>query len=201
MQTRTTDHFDLDDLESKLEYEFRDRDLLKQALRHGTWVNQNGGGPSYQRLEFLGDAVLQLVATDFMFDQYPNHDEGGLCENRTPVIKDDACLAVAEQIGLERHIMLGKGAGEGAEHSGRCHGGGTRSGLQGQRPGTCPSADPAVVGAARARSLVSARQCAGRRAPTDTGFQRTAYMTVGGGSSTTIRFLLSSSLGRSGSRR
>ena len=109
MHTRTTDHFDLHDLESKLEYEFRDRELLKQALRHGTWVNQNGEGPSYQRLEFLGDAVLQLVATDFMFDQYPNHDEGGLWENRKPVIKDDACRVVAEQIGLERHIMLGKG--------------------------------------------------------------------------------------------
>lgn len=112
MHTRTNDHFHLDDLESKLEYEFRDRELLKQALRHGTWVNQNGGGPSYQRLEFLGDAVLQLVATDFMFDRYPNHDEGGLCEDRTPVIKNDACSAVAEQIGLERHIMLGKGQGK-----------------------------------------------------------------------------------------
>ena len=46
MHTRTTDHFDLDDLESKLEYEFKDPELLKQALRHGTWVNQNGEGPS-----------------------------------------------------------------------------------------------------------------------------------------------------------
>ena len=108
MHTKTTDHFDLNGLESKLEYEFRDRELLKQALRHGTWVNQNGEGPSYERLEFLGDAVLQLVASDFVFDQYPNHDEGGLFENRKSVIKNDACRAVAEQIGLERHIMLGK---------------------------------------------------------------------------------------------
>ena len=109
MHPRTTDHFDLDGLESKLEYEFRDRELLKQALRHKLWAHQNGEGPSYERLEFLGDAVLQLVATDFVFEEYPNHDEHGLFENRKPVIKNDACRAVAEQIGLERHIMLGKG--------------------------------------------------------------------------------------------
>ena len=109
MHTTTIDHFDLDDLESKLEYEFRDRELLKQALRHGTWVNQNGEAPSYERLEFLGDTVLQVVVTDFMFDQYPNHDEGGLFENRKQIIKNDACGAVAERIGLENHIILGKG--------------------------------------------------------------------------------------------
>lgn len=109
MHTRTTDRFDLDALEHKLEYEFRDRELLKQALRDGMWVNQNGEGPSYKRLALLGDAVLQLVATDFMFDQYPNHDTGRLVKNRTPVIENDTCTAVAEQIGLERHIMLGKG--------------------------------------------------------------------------------------------
>lgn len=111
MHTRTTDPYDLDNLESKLDYEFRDREFLKQALRHGTWINQNGEGPSYERLAHLGDAVLQLVATEFMFDQYPNHAKGGLFEKRKQAITNDACSAVAEQIGLEHHIMLGKGQG------------------------------------------------------------------------------------------
>ena len=57
----------------------------------------------------MGDAVLQLVATDFVFDQYPNHDEGCLFEYRKPVITNVECSAVAGQIGLEHHIMLGTG--------------------------------------------------------------------------------------------
>ena len=73
-------------LESALGYRFEDPAHLDQALRHRSWVAETGEGPSNERLEFLGDTILQLVVTDFIFHEYPDLSEGQLAKLRASVV-------------------------------------------------------------------------------------------------------------------
>ena len=65
-------------LEEALRYSFSKPELLDRALSHGSWVAETGQGPSNERLEFLGDTVLQMVVTDFIFREYRDLPEGRL---------------------------------------------------------------------------------------------------------------------------
>ena len=98
-----------DGLERALEYSFTDAEHLHQALRHRSWVAESGRGPSNERLEFLGDTILQMVVTVFIFSHYPDHPEGDLAKLRSSAVNKDVLHGVARQLGLGAYLMLGKG--------------------------------------------------------------------------------------------
>ena len=96
-------------LESALDYSFTDPSLLDEALRHRSWVAEAGEEPSNERLEFLGDTILQLVVTDFIFAHYPDHSEGEMAKLRSDTVSRRVLFGVAGDLGLGAHLRLGKG--------------------------------------------------------------------------------------------
>jgi ribonuclease-3 len=86
--------------------------LLELALTHRSYAYENGGLPTNERLEFLGDAVLGLVVTDSLFREHPDLAEGRLAKLRASVVNSRALAAVARTLGPEglgAHLLLGKG--------------------------------------------------------------------------------------------
>lgn len=88
-------------LEAVLGYSFRDVSLLRQALTHSSWTNQHPGDPHNERLEFLGDSVLQLAVTSHIFDQYLYLAEGKLSKIRAEVVSGVPLRKIAQEIKLE----------------------------------------------------------------------------------------------------
>ena len=103
------DDFEPDSFEPVLDYSFTDPEHLHEALRHRSWVAETGQEPSNERLEFLGDTILQLVVTDFIFAHYPDHPEGELAKLRSSAVNKEVLFEVAGDISLGDHLMLGKG--------------------------------------------------------------------------------------------
>ena len=94
---------DHSELLTALDYEFKDKQLLFQALTHRSHsANHN------ERLEFLGDAVLQLVITDYLYQNYPKLSEGHLSRIRASLVSSNGLVAVAAAIDLSDYIMVGK---------------------------------------------------------------------------------------------
>lgn len=98
-------------LEQKINYSFRNRLLLKQALTHSSCANEQKINKSkdYERLEFLGDAVLELVSSDYIYREHPEMSEGKMTKYRSSIVCEPALAFCAREIGLEEHILLGKG--------------------------------------------------------------------------------------------
>lgn len=96
-------------LEAVLGYRFRDPGHLDDALRHRSWVHMTGDGPSNERLEFLGDSILQLVVTDFIFRNYPDLSEGELSNLRAALVNRDVLAEMAEGLDLGRWVALDPG--------------------------------------------------------------------------------------------
>jgi ribonuclease III len=97
------------DLESALRHKFRDSGLLERALAHRSYCAEHPDTLSNERLEFLGDAVLGLVVTDYMFDEYPDMAEGELAKLRASVVNSEVLADVAREVGLGAALLLGKG--------------------------------------------------------------------------------------------
>jgi ribonuclease-3 len=96
------------DLQKQLGYAFRDPALLERALTHSSRLQDDrGAGESNQRLEFLGDAVLQLVVTRALFDLYPQEREGGLSQSRAALTKGSFLSQLARELGLPACLRLG----------------------------------------------------------------------------------------------
>lgn len=100
-----------EELEKKLGYEFKDKDLLKQGLTHSSFsnelkINKNG---NYERLEFLGDAVLELMSSQFFFKENPEMNEGQLTRLRSSLVCEQALAFCARELELPKYILLGKG--------------------------------------------------------------------------------------------
>jgi ribonuclease-3 len=83
--------------------------LLEQALTHRSFAYENGGLPTNERLEFLGDAVLGLVITDVLFQAHEDLPEGQLAKLRAAVVNSRALADVARGLGLGAHVRLGRG--------------------------------------------------------------------------------------------
>jgi ribonuclease-3 len=83
--------------------------LLPRALAHRSWCAETTGEPSNERLEFLGDAVLQLVVTNHIFNTYPDLPEGELAKVRASVVSSAALAEVAGELELGEGLLLGKG--------------------------------------------------------------------------------------------
>ena len=98
-------------LEPKLGLTFRDPGLLQQALVHRSFVNEAGGTPtdSYERMEFLGDAVLELAVSTQLYQLLPGHAEGELTKGRASLVCRESLARVARRLGLGDFILLGKG--------------------------------------------------------------------------------------------
>ncbi|MGC8877677.1 MAG: ribonuclease III [Anaerolineae bacterium] len=105
---------DLDYIESALGLTFYDRTLLIRALTHRSYINEN---PDFvlednQRLEFLGDAVLDYVTAEYLYHHFPEMREGELTRLRAALVRTETLARLAQQIGLSRFIRLGRGEEE-----------------------------------------------------------------------------------------
>ena len=98
-----------DDLREALGGPALDPELLDRALTHRSYAYENGGLPTNERLEFLGDSVLGVVVTDTLFRAHPDLSEGRLAKLRAAVVNARALAEVARSIGLGKHIKLGRG--------------------------------------------------------------------------------------------
>lgn len=101
----------LKELEEKIQYRFQNRMLLRQALTHSSYANEQriNKFKDYERLEFLGDAVLELVSSDFLFREEKDMTEGQLTRRRSSIVCEPALAFCARDIALEEYILLGKG--------------------------------------------------------------------------------------------
>ena len=97
-------------LEKNIGYHFRDKNLLKAAVTHSSYANENRGGLAYnERLEFLGDAVLQLVTSEKLFKENPDMPEGRMSKQRAALVCEDALAGYSKEIQLGDFMLLGKG--------------------------------------------------------------------------------------------
>ncbi len=92
-----------------LGYDFDDPSLLELALRHRSWCAENGGVPSNERLEFLGDSVLGVAITDNLYGAYDDEPEGVLARRRAELVNTVMLAEIAREVGLGEAIKLGKG--------------------------------------------------------------------------------------------
>jgi hypothetical protein len=101
----------LDVLEKKLNYQFNNKELLRNALQHRSYVNEksHAGLLDNERLEFLGDAVLNLVIGDLLMKQFPDVNEGDLSRMRATLVNESQLAVVARNLDLQPHLLLGKG--------------------------------------------------------------------------------------------
>ena len=101
---------DLSGLETKIKSKFKNKDLLKTALTHRSYLNENRSYtlPHNERLEFLGDAVLELVTTEYLYNKY-DYPEGVLTNLRAALVNHRILSKVGHKIGLEEHILLSRG--------------------------------------------------------------------------------------------
>lgn len=101
----------LQELENKIGYHFEDKLLLRQALTHSSFANEQkiNKYDDYERLEFLGDAVLELVSSEFLYVRNREMSEGQLTRLRASMVCEQALSYCAREFGLEEYILLGKG--------------------------------------------------------------------------------------------
>ncbi len=101
----------LDKLEQIINIPFSDKNLLKEALTHRSYINENPKWdvPHNERLEFLGDAVLELTVTENLFKAYPDYSEGDLTSIRAALVNYQILSKIARDINLEKAIFLSKG--------------------------------------------------------------------------------------------
>ena len=100
----------LDELQENLGYQFKDPALLQLALTHPSVSHELGARtPHNQRLEFLGDAVLQLALTGELFDTFPDHDEGPLTKARALLVNQNSLARRSHQLELGIHLVLSRG--------------------------------------------------------------------------------------------
>lgn len=102
---------DFSRFEEKAGVKFNNQKLLKQAFTHRSYINENRDSnlEHNERLEFLGDAVLELVITDFLFHKMKDADEGELTALRSALVNADTCAKVATSLGINDFLLLSKG--------------------------------------------------------------------------------------------
>lgn len=102
---------DFSGFEKKTNIFFKNKTLLEQAFIHRSYINENSGSKlsHNERLEFLGDAVLELVVTDHLYKEYPNNDEGDLTAYRSSLVNANIIGEVALMLGMNEYLLLSKG--------------------------------------------------------------------------------------------
>lgn len=98
------------EFEKNIHYTFNDKELLRTALTHSSYANEKKGKIRFnERLEFLGDAVLQLITSEKLFRENPNMPEGKMSKQRAALVCEDALAGYAHEINLGDYLNLGKG--------------------------------------------------------------------------------------------
>jgi ribonuclease-3 len=104
----------LDELAARLQISFRRPALLREAMTHASWNNERGepSGPGHdnERLEYLGDAVLELVVGEYLFRRFPGYDEGKLTQLRAALVNTISLAKLGERLHLGDTLLLGRGA-------------------------------------------------------------------------------------------
>lgn len=99
----------LHNLENKISYRFRNIGLLRQALTHSSYANEHKGIKNYERLEYLGDSIIQMTISEWLFRKKPEMTESAMTTARTNLVCENALYECAMQIGLADCIILGNG--------------------------------------------------------------------------------------------
>jgi ribonuclease-3 len=99
----------LSDIQQRIAHTFQDVELLERALTHKSYANENRVPYHNERMEFLGDAVLSLVVSEYLMKACPDSTEGDLSRFRAAVVSEPALAAVSREIGLGDYLLLGKG--------------------------------------------------------------------------------------------
>lgn len=101
---------DMSKLEKCLNVTFTSKTLLLTACTHPSYLNEcKDLSEDNERLEFLGDAVLGLIVTEYLYLLFPAIDEGTLSKAKAELVKKDACSKYAQQLGIDAYLLLGKG--------------------------------------------------------------------------------------------
>ena len=108
--------FHVEELQRRMGYQFKDVRYLERALTHSSYANETGARNhhllSNERLEFLGDSVLSLITSDYLYAQFPNYPEGDLTRMRAATVCEEALASYSEKLGLGEFLLLGKGEGQ-----------------------------------------------------------------------------------------
>lgn len=97
-------------IEEKISYAFKDQSLLYMAFVHRSFINENRDIAQHnERLEFLGDAVLGMLAADYLYHELPNVPEGDLSYLRSRLVEASSCMAFVQKLGISQYLLLGKG--------------------------------------------------------------------------------------------
>ena len=98
-------------LEENIHYSFQDKNLLLLAMTHSSYANEhkNGSKKNNERLEFLGDAVLEVTVSDYLFHTYPNYDEGKMTKTRSSVVCEFTLASCARDLCLGDYLLLSNG--------------------------------------------------------------------------------------------
>lgn len=99
----------LDELEKIIGYQFKNKSYLQTALTHSSYVNEHRTSKDNERLEFLGDSVLSLIVSNYIFSYKSNLKEGELTKIRSTLVCEKSLMKVAEKISIGSYIRLGKG--------------------------------------------------------------------------------------------
>ncbi len=95
--------------ESKIGYEFKNKNLLEQSLTHSSYAYEKNLQFNYERLEFLGDAILEMVISKFLFNKFPKMSEGELTKLRAASVCEPSLAKIAKQIELGKYLKFGRG--------------------------------------------------------------------------------------------
>ena len=98
-----------DELEGRLGHHFEHPRLLEKALTHRSYAHEKGLAENFERLELLGDAVLSLVATEWLFESFPAADEGTLSKHKATLVSATTLASLAVQLGVGERLRLGVG--------------------------------------------------------------------------------------------
>lgn len=96
-------------LKEKYGIEFNNEDLLQRAFTHSSYANEHHGKHNYEKLEFLGDAVLELAISDYLYRHYPTLNEGQLTRMRSNIVRTEGFSEFAKEVGFQKEIYLGNG--------------------------------------------------------------------------------------------
>jgi len=96
-------------LEKILQVKFKDISLLDTAITHRSYLNENGAKSSNERLEFLGDAVLELIISEYLFSKYPEREEGDLTSFRAAVVRTTTLAQTSRDLGFGKFLKMSKG--------------------------------------------------------------------------------------------
>ncbi len=100
---------DLGQTEKNINYSFKNKNLLKQALTHSSYIENYVKPANYQRLEFLGDSVLGFVISDYLFKKFPSYSDGNLSILKHELVKTESLYEIGQHFNLSEFIIFGNG--------------------------------------------------------------------------------------------